>query len=278
MRAVDEPGAAASGGSYILRGGRDGRERLRLLARLVRPTTLGLLQQLGVGPGLRCLDVGCGGGDVTLDLARLVGPQGHVIGLDLDPVKLELAAGEAAAAGIGNVDFRCGDAYAPSLPGTFFDLVYARFLLTHLREPGATLVGLRGLVAPEGRLVIEDIDWRGQFIEPPSPAFERFVALYARTAEAHGCDPAIGPRLPGLLRAAGVVPEGMRVAHPAAFEGEAKLITPLTLEAIADAAIAKGLATAPEIEHLAAELFRLARDPTTVIGTVRIIQTWARCP
>ena len=69
---------------YLIRGGIAGRERLRVLARVMRPATLALLERAGVTAGLRCLDVGCGGGDVTFDLASLVGITGHVVGVDLD--------------------------------------------------------------------------------------------------------------------------------------------------------------------------------------------------
>src|SRR4030095_6335238 len=85
--------------SYIIRGGQAGRERLRLLARVMRPTTAALFARAGVREGMRCLDVGCGGGDVSFDLARLVGPLGRVVGIDLDAVKITAARAEATAAG-----------------------------------------------------------------------------------------------------------------------------------------------------------------------------------
>lgn len=91
---------------YVIRGGSAGYQRLRLLARVQNPSTLEILRQAGLRPGMRCLDVGCGSGDVTFELARLAGPEGSATGLDLDPVKLELAAGEAAARGLANVTFR----------------------------------------------------------------------------------------------------------------------------------------------------------------------------
>ena len=67
---------------YLIRGGIAGRERLRVLARVMRPGTLALLERVGVTAGLRCLDVGCGGGEVTFDLASLVGITGHVVGVE----------------------------------------------------------------------------------------------------------------------------------------------------------------------------------------------------
>src|SRR5262245_4411509 len=124
------------GGDYIIRGGVPGRERLRLLSRVLRPTTLALFERVGVRPGMACLDVGCGGGDVTFDLARAVGPEGRVVGIDLDGAKLDLARQEAGEQGLGNVEFRRADVTADDLDGSF-DVVYARFLLTHLRDPAA---------------------------------------------------------------------------------------------------------------------------------------------
>src|SRR5690349_21445272 len=93
-------------GEYVIRGGMPGRERLRILARVLHAGTGALFDRLGVGAGLRCLDAGCGGGDVALELARRVGPHGWVIGVDLDATKLDLARREAFEQGITNVEFR----------------------------------------------------------------------------------------------------------------------------------------------------------------------------
>jgi ubiquinone/menaquinone biosynthesis C-methylase UbiE len=111
---------------YIIRGGMEGRERLRLLARVLRPTTLALLDRAGVRAGMRCLDAGCGGGDVTLDLAALVGPGGMVVGIDIDAAKLELARREPADRQVGHVEFRQAGVPAADL-GAGFDVAYVRF-------------------------------------------------------------------------------------------------------------------------------------------------------
>src|SRR5204862_6339468 len=63
--------------SYAIAGGEGGKRRLNLLAEIMRPTTLRFLEEVGIRRGGRCLDLGCGGGHVTLDLARIVGPQGR---------------------------------------------------------------------------------------------------------------------------------------------------------------------------------------------------------
>ncbi len=61
---------------YILRGGVEGRERLRILSRVMRPSSL---QRAGIRPGMACLEIGCGGGDLAFDMARMTGPSGTVV-------------------------------------------------------------------------------------------------------------------------------------------------------------------------------------------------------
>lgn len=90
---------------YVLRGGRAGYTRLQVLARARQAETAELVRRAGLRPGMRCLDLGCGGGEVTFELASLAGPAGAVIGIDMDEMKLALARETAAEHGIANVEF-----------------------------------------------------------------------------------------------------------------------------------------------------------------------------
>jgi 2-polyprenyl-3-methyl-5-hydroxy-6-metoxy-1,4-benzoquinol methylase len=91
--------------SYIIRGGIAGRERLRILSRVMRPTSLALLQRAGLRPNINVLEIGSGGGDLAFDIARIVGSAGRVLGTDIDQTKLELATSEASEQGLTNVSF-----------------------------------------------------------------------------------------------------------------------------------------------------------------------------
>lgn len=82
---------------YAIRGGRAGHDRLALLAEARRDDTRELLELAGVRTGMACLDLGCGGGEVSFDIARLVGPAGRVVGLDMDEVKLDLVEDRLAS-------------------------------------------------------------------------------------------------------------------------------------------------------------------------------------
>ena len=124
--------------SYVIRGGRPGFERLAVLGRAWLPSTAELFDRVQIGTGMRCIDLGCGGGDVTLELARRVGSDGAVLGIDMDEVKLELARRAASAVGLTNVEFRAMNVYDWTAETTY-DLVYCRFVLQHLsrRSPSA---------------------------------------------------------------------------------------------------------------------------------------------
>jgi SAM-dependent methyltransferase len=262
---------------YVIRGGLEGRERLRVLGRVMRASSGTLFDRLGLRDGMTCLDVGCGGGDATLELARRVAPGGSVLGVDIDETKLEMARAEAAEHGIANVEFRRLDIRdAPA--ATTFDVVYARFLLTHLSDPAGVARTLYQHVRPGGRIAVEDIDFSGHFTYPDSAAFHRYHDLYCATVRNRGGDPNIGPRLPLLLKDCGFDEIGVSVAQPVGLEGEAKLMNPLTMENIAGAVVADGLATREEIDAIVQELYEFAASPNTVVSMPRVVQAWARRP
>ena len=258
---------------YIIRGGVAGRDRLRILSRVMRPTTLALLNRVGVRQGMACLDVGCGSGDLAFDLAEIVGPAGRVVGTDFDQVKVELAQAEMQAQRLTNVEFRFADITRDQVAQEF-DFVHARFVLTHLPNPDAALANIFNALRPGGIVAIEDIDFRGYFSYPESPAVSRYVELYTRTAQCRGADPNIGPRLPALLTAASFHDVQMNVVQPAGTTGEVKLISPLTMEAIADAVMTEGLASHAEIEQLVAQLYEFAHSPDTVGCMPRVVEAW----
>jgi ubiquinone/menaquinone biosynthesis C-methylase UbiE len=262
---------------YIIRGGIQGRERLRLLSRVMQPTTLQLFACVGVSEGMACLDVGCGGGDVTLDLARLVGEKGRVVGADIDETQLEVARSEAAEQGFSNAQFQLADATNADIHAEF-DIVYSRFLLTHLPDPVPALSRMFAALRPGGVLIIEDIDFSGSFCYPENAAYNRYVSLYSETVLRRGADPNIGPRLPGMLTAAGCQYLEVNVVQPCGITGEVKLMAALTMDNIADAVISDALAGRDEVDAVVAELYKVGRDSATVMSVPRIVQTWGLRP
>ncbi|HJZ81452.1 MAG TPA: methyltransferase domain-containing protein [Pyrinomonadaceae bacterium] len=263
--------------NYVIRGGIQGRERLKLLARIMHSSTASLLDRAGISPGMKCLEIGCGSGDISIELARRVGPHGHVLGVDIDDTKIELARQEAADLNVNNVEFRLLDIRTSKLT-VGYDLVYVRFVLTHLSDPASVVQSIHELLKPGGPVIIEDIDFSGHFVYPESPAFNRYHELYCAVVQRRGGNPNIGPQLPLLLKQNGFDEIKVSVVQPMALEGEVKVITPLTLENIADALVQENLSTPEEISQLVQELYDYVANPETLAGLPRVFQTSARRP
>ncbi len=260
---------------YAIRGGKEGKKRLDLLARVMLPTTLELLDRVGLIRGMKCLDVGCGGGHVAISMARVVGPEGRVIGTDTDAEILALAREDAEAAKVTNVEFQQQDACACVWHGEF-DVAYARFLLSHLNEPDICLAAIVEACAPGGTIVIEDTDFAGSFCYPTSGAYQRYKELHQELLQRRGGDPNIGPKLPAMLRRAGMEGVELNVIQPAHIHGEGKLMAPLTMSRISDALTAEGLATESEAQRILTELNHAAADSETVMSLPRIFQVWGQ--
>jgi SAM-dependent methyltransferase len=262
--------------SYAIRGGRSGRERLRVLSHVHQAGTLNFLDGIGLRPGMTCMDVGCGGGDVTRELARRVGSQGYVVGLDMDSAQLEIVREEAAAHNIKNVSYRVVDVNDPPHDLGKFDLVYSRFLLCHLKTPANVLSWMARCLKVGGVLAVEDCDFSGHFCYPPLQAFDRYVELCGEVMRRRGGDPHFGLKLPRMLPAAGLIIGGVTVAHPSDVEGDVKLLNALTMENIAEAALSDGLATREEVDQLVSKLNASTHDRGTFASVTRTIQVWAR--
>ena len=131
--------------------GRTWAEHQDRIDRQIRPLGLAAMDRLAPEPGEHILDVGCGCGDSSLDLARRVGPEGEVLGLDVSAPMLEVARGRAEAAGAGNLAFLDADAQTARLPGGR-DAVFSRFGVMFFSDPTAAFANLRSALRPGGRL------------------------------------------------------------------------------------------------------------------------------
>jgi ubiquinone/menaquinone biosynthesis C-methylase UbiE len=152
-------------------------------------------------PGMRVLDVGCGPGTITLDLARRVAP-GSVVGIDPAADVVEAAARDAADEGVENVRFVAGDVYALEVDGPF-DVVHAHQVLQHVPDPVSALREMRRVCAPDGLVAVRDSDYHAFTWYPADPRLDRWLDLYQLVARADGGEPDAGRMLGAWAHAAG---------------------------------------------------------------------------
>lgn len=117
-----------------------------------QPIASRLVGALDPQKGERTVDIGCGRGAVLFPLAAAVGPTGSVVGLDLSPRMVQATAADAARAGLDVVEVRVGDAMAPDLPLSSYDVVASSLVLFFLPDPLAALRAWRNLLVESGRL------------------------------------------------------------------------------------------------------------------------------
>jgi ubiquinone/menaquinone biosynthesis C-methylase UbiE len=260
---------------YVIRGGQQGYERLTVLARSWQPTTAALFDRVQLGEGMRCLDLGCGSGDVTFEMAHRVGLDGSATGIDMDEVKLSLAREAAAKQGLGNVEFRALNIYEWADPDSY-DLVYARFVLQHLSRPLDVLRSMWAAVRAGGAIVVEDADFERSFCDPPHDGFAFWVEAYQRVLERRGGDPLAGRKLHRYFREAGIPEPDVAVVQRVDRIGEAKTLPYSTVDATADAIVEEGVATAAELQAALVSLAEFGADPDSLCGSPRVFQAWAR--
>jgi len=261
---------------YIISGGDAGAERLSVLSRVMQAGTLAVLARAGLGPGMRVLDLGCGSGDATVEIARLVGSTGYVVGIDMDDRALSHARSLSEACGV-EVRWRRG--LVENLDeDRSYDIVYSRFLMSHLPDPVDALRRMRRAVRPAGWIVVEDIDINAHVYWPANRAFDRYIELYEKTGRARGAIPTIGPRLAGMFVEIGLQDVDVSISTPIFRTGEGKSIARLTLANIAQTAIEAGLTTGDEVGQLLAELELHEADPRSIQSTAQVFQVTGRRP
>jgi 2-polyprenyl-3-methyl-5-hydroxy-6-metoxy-1,4-benzoquinol methylase len=207
-------------------------------------------------PGLDVLDVGCGPGTITVDLAARVAP-GRVVGLDVSPAPLDEARALAASSGV-TVGFEVGDVYALAAPDDSFDVVHAHQVLQHLTDPVAALGEMARVCRPGGLLAVRDVDYATFTWFPADEGLDRWLDLYFRVARHNDAEPDAGRRLLSWAHAAGLrdvtaTASSWCYASPAergwwgnSWAGRA------TASSFAEQALAYGLATPDELEDIAA--------------------------
>lgn len=246
--------------------------RFSAFAELFDPVTFRHVDRLGIGPGMRCWEVGAGGASVPLGLAERVGPGGSVIATDIDVSWVRDVAG-------GPIEVLAHDVAAdPPPPGTF-DLVHARLVLVHVTDRAEALRRMIQALRPGGWLLLEDADPKLQpLLCPDESGPEQRLANRLRNGfrtlmAARGADLAYGRTLPRVLREAGLADVQADGYFPMTSPA-CTVLEDATVRQIRPLLVEHGLATDEEIDQHLANVATGRLDLTTA----PMISAWGRRP
>jgi SAM-dependent methyltransferase len=153
-------------------------------------------------PGASVLDVGCGPGTITVDIAERVAP-GRVVGMDASTEIVEQAAERARERGLTNVEFVVGNAYALDFPDGTFDVVHAHQVLQHVARPVDVLREMRRVRTANGVVAARDVDWGGTMWHPELSGLQKWISVSDQVHRANGGEARAGRKLKAWAREAG---------------------------------------------------------------------------
>jgi ubiquinone/menaquinone biosynthesis C-methylase UbiE len=223
-------------------------------------------------PGMSLLDVGCGPGTITVDLARSVAP-GPVIGMDASAeVIAEATANAAGAYGAveaeaGSLTFEVGNLFDLRFDDGSFDVVHAHQVLQHVGDPLAALIEMRRVCRSGGIVAARDADYPAMRYFPDDPDLDRAFAAYGALTRVNGANWDVGRKLLHLALEAGftsVLPSAstwcFATPEDRSWWGEL-WADRFTLSAVAEQLLAHGLATPGDLASFAAAYRRWAAAP-----------------
>lgn len=252
--------------------------RLGLQHRLWSRETFDLWERGGVQPGVRVLDVGCGPGHATFDLAQLVTNSGRVIAVDESERFISYLTAQAQVRGVINVETRVCDVQSLGIEPASVDIAYARWLLCYPPRPEDVVKGVASALKAGGRFLVQDyIHWQGMFLSPRGDAFDEVMRATDKAWRESDGDSTIGQRLPAMFEAFGLEVESMRPLQRIARTGEPLWQWPETFFANwVPSLVERGYLRAAVKDAFAAEWAERSRDPNAFIWTPAMVELIGR--
>lgn len=196
---------------YVLGTDDDELARLGAQHQVWAPQITALWQRAGLRNGMKIFDAGCGPGFASIDLARLVGPLGHIVAADESSRYVEHLNITSRALGITNIETIAADLADMPLPSKHFDAVFLRWVLCFVKDPAHIVMRLADALRPGGKLIAVDyFNYRGARVIPGGETFTALFRAFEETNRAAGGDYDVGDRFAAMACDA-----GLRVEHVA---------------------------------------------------------------
>lgn len=259
---------------YTLQVGKNGEERLNILNTLYNPLSKLFLEKAGVANSKSILDLACGTGEITCWMAQQT--KGKVVAVDISEQQLEIGRRNAESLGIQNIEFRQLSAFDLDKISEFFDFIYCRFLLVHIQRPEDVMQAMYRRLSQDGIIACEEATVSVSFCYPKSPAFDKWLQLWAALRKANGTDLDLGLKLPQMFKNAGFIDVKSHLVQPVLSTADEKRLLKLNVEEATSASVEASLATKEAMTQLVDDLEVLAEDENCFIGYVRNTQVWGQ--
>ena len=206
---------SSSDRAYTMGRSKEETERLIQQSGLYEDITGRLLRDAGLFTGMKVLDIGSGAGDVAFAAAELVGSEGEVLGVDMNPEILETARTRAQAAGLTNVQFVAGDAQTLGLPNDF-DALIGRLVLMYLPDPVATLKQLATHLRPGGIVAFQEVEFStySSIARPDTPMMNQLAEWGVEVFRRSGANVGMGLDLYSTFVDAGLPEPSLQYSAP----------------------------------------------------------------
>lgn len=248
---------------------------------ILETLTEDVFRRAGIEHGMRILDLGCGVGDVSMLAARLVGPEGSILGIDRSGASIETARRRAKHAGYANIEYQVNeiDSFEPQV---MFDAIVGRLVLLYQPDPGMAIRRLGQFLRPGGIAAFHEIDLSPRLWASPNTLAEQVGHWIVAAFASVGVPTDIGPMLPSIFVKAGFGRPEMIAGQRVGGGADSPLYDYLaaSVRSLLPMIERANIATAAEvhIETLAERIRAEAMAKETLIYTPRMIGAWACKP
>ena len=252
---------------YVLSTNEFARKRLEIQHNLYLDSSLELLGKANIKEGMKCLEIGCGSGDMTCEIAALIGEEGKLFAIDVSEEQVK--ASKTKARDFHNIFFKTMGLEDIDEIGERFDFIYCRMVLHHLNNPSDAIRKMVACLNDNGILVCEEPPLlEGTFSYPFSPALEELEKLVHACFEANHKDWRIGYRLAEEMQNCGLSIQNESLFQPMLSTMEQKMLYIMGMNDIRPQLMQTNLVSETEFELLKQKLMELVTSVNSI--------TWLR--